>query len=118
RTTPQEVRDLQLSDDGELVHEISVPERLQRLDISLQGKLKDLAGKDVDLATSSSTFAVNGMDTAAVTTSAAMLRTARGYELELRGKNGELKPGKPVQVQLMHRDYQDQIRVTLATDGK
>ncbi|MCB9883931.1 MAG: hypothetical protein H6838_00485 [Planctomycetes bacterium] len=118
RRTPQEVRGLTLTDDGELVHEITVPERLQRLEISLQGKVKDLAGKDVELRTASSTFAVNGMDNSAGTTSAVLLRGGSGYEIELRGKDGEVKAGKPVQLQLLHRDFRDQIGVTLATDAR
>ncbi|MBL9077349.1 MAG: hypothetical protein JNL08_07595 [Planctomycetes bacterium] len=115
--TKQEVRDLQLIDGQELVHEFTVPERLKALQVQLSATVRDLAGKDVPLATTAVTFACNGIDRGATTTSVQLLRTPQGHVLEARGKNGEVKAGFPCRLQLAHRDYAEPIEVTLQTDA-
>jgi hypothetical protein len=115
--TPKEVRDLKFLDDRELVHEIAVPERLQSLQVTLRGKVRDLAGKDVELQTAPVSFAVNGMDPTPATSSTLLVRTSNGYALEVRGKNGEVKAGQTLQLRLQHRDYRDAIELPLQTDA-
>ena len=114
--TVQEVRDLQLVDGRELVHEFTVPERLASLSARFSGKVKDLNGTDVPLQTAPRTFAINGIDATALTGSALLLRTEAGYVLEARGKDGEPKVGLACQLQLHHRDYSDPLPVALQTD--
>ncbi|MBM4061598.1 MAG: hypothetical protein FJ265_10965, partial [Planctomycetes bacterium] len=116
-STTKEVRDLRLLDDREAVTEIAVPERLQSLQVTLRGKVKDLAGKDVDLAAPSVAFTLNGIDPTPATGSVMLVRTQGGYTLELRGKNGEVKPGQTTRVMLAHRDYRARIEVPMQTDA-
>ena len=119
-STTQEVRDPQLTSERELVHEITVPERLAGLQVSLRGKLKDLAGKDVLLASTPATFACNQIDLTAETGNTLLRRTPGGYVVELRGKNGEPLAGRTVQLQLRHRSFRDALDVPLQTgpDGR
>jgi hypothetical protein len=116
--TLQEVRDLQLVDGRELVHEITVPERLASLRVGLRGKLKDLAGQDVQLASDPDTFPVNGIDATAATSGVLLLRTTQGFALEVRGKDGEPKVGQTCQLALAHRDYRDAVEAALQTDAQ
>jgi len=115
--TPQEVRGLALADEREFVHEFRVPERLVRLQASLRGSVRDLAGEPVVLQTPTRTFEVNGIDATAQTGGAMLLPTPGGYVLELRGKNGEPKAGQPCQLALFHRDYREPVAATLQTDA-
>ena len=115
--TTQEVRDPQLVDERELVHEITVPERLQSLQVVLRGMVKDLAGKDVPLSGAVSTFTINGIDATAETGNPLLLRTSAGYAIELRGKNGEPQAGRVCQLHLQHRDYVEAIDTQLQSDA-
>jgi len=117
-STAQEVRGITLVDERELVHEISVPERLVSLQATLRGKVRDLAGKDVELRTATATFAVNGQDLTPETGSATLVRAAGGYAIELRGKDGEPQVGRTCHLQLLHRDYRDGIEVSLQSDAQ
>ncbi|MEO6593400.1 MAG: hypothetical protein ABIP94_01455 [Planctomycetota bacterium] len=114
---PQEVRDLALTDGRELVHEFTVPERLRSLQVTLRGKLKDLAGKDVELASDAVAFEVNGVDATPATGSAMLVQTADGYALEVRGKNGEPRGGQMLTLQFKHRDYRTEVTTPLQTDA-
>jgi len=116
--TVQDVRDLQLLDGRELVHEITVPERLASLRVTLRGKVKNLAGDDATLSGSTTTFAVNGIDATPMTSGVLLLQTRQGYVLEARGKDGEAKTGIPCRVDLEHRDYREPVTVTLQTDAQ
>ncbi|MFN7588113.1 MAG: hypothetical protein ACK5UQ_06345, partial [Planctomycetota bacterium] len=119
-STTQEVRDPKLVDERELVHEITVPERLARIAVWLRGTVQDLAGKDVAVATAAQSFACNGIDGTPMTGSPQLLRTTDGYVVELRGKNGEPLAGRQVNVQLSQRGYRDDVVVPLQTgaDGR
>ncbi|HEU4420373.1 MAG TPA: hypothetical protein VFT55_15665, partial [Planctomycetota bacterium] len=117
-STAQELRGMTLVDERELVHEISVPERLVSLQATLRGKVRDLAGKDVELRTATATFAVNGQDQTPETGSATLVRTTGGYAIELRGKDGEPQVGRTCHLQLLHRDYRDSIEVSLQSDAQ
>src|SRR5262249_46849041 len=96
--TTQEIRGLALVEERELVHEFSVPERLASLSVSLRGRVTDLAGKPVELASSPVKFPVNGIDATVETASPELLVTTAGYALEVRGKDGEPKAGRAVTI--------------------
>jgi hypothetical protein len=115
--TPKEVRDLKLTGDREVTYEITVPEHLQSLQVTLRGSVKDLNGKAVELSTQVMPFVVNGIDPTPATSSPMLVRTPEGYAVEVRGKNGEPKAGQTLQLHLRHQDYKDLIDVPLQTDA-
>lgn len=116
--TTLDVRDLKLSADQELVQTIRVPERLAKLRVVLQGKVSQL-GKSEPLVLQSAPveFEANGIDPTPLTGCPLLARTAQGYAIDVRGRNGEPKVGRPVALQLVHRDYVDAIDAVLQTDG-
>ena len=116
-STTQEIRDLQLTDERELVHEFQVPERLASLQFTLRGKVKDLRDEDVMLESASRPFQCNGIDATAATGSSVLLRTESGYAIEWRGKNGEPLAGRTCTVKVWHRDYRGEVAVALQTDA-
>ena len=112
------VRDLKLAADAELVAEIAVPERLVQLSVSLHGKVKNLSqGKEVELVSSPVSLPLNGIAATAATNCPLLSRNQDGWFLEVRGKNGEVRPEVAVHLSLRHRDYTDRIEVELKTDG-
>jgi hypothetical protein len=110
--------DLQgLADDREYVHTLPVPERLQTLSAQLVGSVRDLAGKDLPLASEAVQFELNGIDQRLATSSVLLVPTLEGFAVEMRGKNGEPKAGQTVNLQLSHRDVRQPIQATLQTDA-
>ena len=115
-STTQEVRNIELVDDRELVHEVHVPQRLASLRVTLGGTIEDLAGKDLSLASDGHTFAINGIDATVETGAALLARTTGGYVVELRGKNGEPQPNRVCHFRFHHRDFRHPVGVSLQTD--
>ena len=112
-----EVRNLELVDHRELVHEIGVPDRLQTLTVALRGKAKDLSGNEIQLSTGATSFSVNGIDTTTELAAALLVPLGADHAIELRGKNGEVAAGRPCTVALKHRDYKHPVEVALQTDS-
>ncbi|MDA0374003.1 MAG: hypothetical protein O2865_09455, partial [Planctomycetota bacterium] len=113
-----DLRGLTLDDVDAYVHEIDVPEGLTQVSAWLEGKVLELAsGKRVDVQSAPSEFSLNGIEATTATLGAVLTRTAEGQVLELRGKDGEPRADRAVQLTLRHRDYTDPIEVTLKTDA-
>lgn len=117
--TSQEVRNFELFGDRESVHEFQVPDALASLSVALRGKVRVLTrDEDVDLAAPAHTFTVNEIDATEATACPLLARTAAGYVLELRGKEGEPLADRAVQLVLQHRLFTDPVHVGLKTDAQ
>ena len=116
KSTTQEVRDLKLVNGREFVHRLSVPLRITRIEIALSGRVEAMSGKDEQLSGNIHRFPINQIDTTAETGIPMLVRTAAGYSVELRGKNGELQRGRVCRLQLHHRDYKQIVKTSLQTD--
>ncbi|MCX7009613.1 MAG: hypothetical protein NTY53_20610, partial [Kiritimatiellaeota bacterium] len=105
-----------LREDAETVQEISVPENLVNLTVTLKAKIQNVSlNKKQDLSDASG-FTLNGIDRSAAVQDLHASRTASGYIVELRGKNGEPRPGEPVFCVFKHRCFRDEVNVELKTD--
>ncbi|MFO1051292.1 MAG: hypothetical protein U1F36_03630 [Planctomycetota bacterium] len=114
-----DVRGLTFSADAETVHEIQVPERVAKLSVTLRGHVRSLSqAKDVDLASASRSFELNGIDVTAATSCPLLGRNADGYVIDLLGKDGEPKADRALHLGLKHELFRDQVQVTLKTDAK
>jgi hypothetical protein len=111
------VRDLRLVDQREFVHELQVPARLRKLEVKLQGTARRLDGTEVEVQSGTTEFSCNGIDRGTETASAMVLPTADGYVVEIRGKNGEPRPGAAVTLQLEHELLAEAIESNLQTDA-
>ena len=116
KSTTQEVRDLKFVNGRELVHRLSVPLRITRIEIALSGRVEAMNGKDEQLSGDIHRFPINQIDATAETGIPMLVRTAAGYSVELRGKNGELQRGRVCRLQLYHRDYKQIVKTSLQTD--
>lgn len=113
------VRDLKLTNDADLVHEISVPGRLRKLELALQGSVPSLSlGKPIELMSTTTTLECNGNDATPKTMSALLGRGPDGWFLEVRGKAGEPRSELPLTLGFARRGFGNAIvTVEVATDG-
>ncbi len=114
--TEKEIPNLNLREDAETVCDFVVPENTVSLTATLKARIQNVSqNKKQDLA-SGATFALNGIDRTLAVQDLHVSRTAAGYIVELRGKNGEPLPGEPLAVTLKHRCFREEVHVGLKTD--
>jgi hypothetical protein len=117
-TTSTAVRNFQLSDERESTHELMVPPRSTSITVSLRGKVAVLStGAHVELAASTAVFPINGIDATDEVEGVLLSRTAAGYVLEVRGKNGEPSVGRAVSLDLKHNEFRPTRASSLQTDA-
>ncbi len=116
--TSQEITDFKLFEDRESTHEFQVPARLASLQFTLTGRAKKLSegGQKIDLSVGDS-VALNGIDRTEKIELPHLAKFGDAYVIELRGKTGETKSSRPVQLAFKHRDFRDVYQVTLKTNA-
>jgi len=115
----QVVRDVALTAEGELVHEIQVPDRLASVTVTLSGHVANLSrGKDDELSAAPVTFRLSAIDRTTEIESALLGRSPDGYELDVLGRTGEPLANHTVILGLQHRGFQQSARVALRSDER
>ena len=80
-------------------------------------KVRNLShGGEQQVVTASHRVTLNEIERTDKTEDLHLVPTAGGFILELRGKMGEPKGGRPVQVTLRHREFRQPFIVSLKTD--
>ena len=116
--TEKEIPGLALREDAETVHDILVPDNAVSLSVTLKAKIQNVSlNKKQDLSDGAA-FALNGMDRTPAVQDPHVSRTAAGYVVDLRGKNGEPRPGEPLACVFKHRLFRDEAHVELKTDDQ
>lgn len=116
--TEKEIPGLALRDNAETVQEFTVPDNAVSLTVTLKGKIQNISRNRKDDLTSSATFTLNDIDRGTAVQDLHISRTAAGYIVELRGKNGEPRPGEPLSCWFKHRWFTDEVHVELKTDDQ
>ena len=117
-SSEKDLADFALFEDRESTYEFLVPEKLASLDISLHARVENITrSQKQDLAASAS-FSLNAIDQSQHTHDYHLSRTADGYFLELRGKNGEPRADLPLHLELKHRDFKDSIKADLRSNER
>ena len=113
----QEIADFALFEDRESTHEFSVPARLASISFTLTAQVKKLSagGQKIPLSVGES-FTLNEIDRTEKTEDLHLIKTSAGYSIELRGKTGETRASRPVNLSIKHRDFRHPLNVTLKTD--
>ncbi|MFW5869393.1 MAG: hypothetical protein ACOCVI_00675 [Planctomycetota bacterium] len=117
-STQLETRDPNLAVDSELVREFTVPARLAKLTFEIRGKVTLRTTDSEKTLRAADDMNINAIDRTYHTRDIHLLRTDKGYFLQLRGKTGEERPREPVRVQLKHQDFQDPVHASLHSDDK
>ena len=116
--TTQEVAPFPLFEDRESEHEIQVPPRLAKLRVELRAKLQPVSKtKKIELQASQE-CAVNGIDQSDKIEDLHLAKVGDSYLLSLLGRSGEPRPGRPVHLDLKHRDFTAPVHVTLQSDAE
>ncbi len=114
--TEKEVAGFAVQTERESVYEFAVPDNLAALTVTLLARVENVTVNAKQDLADSETFTVNGIDRTAAVQDLHVSRTAEGYVLELRGKNGEPRPGEPVAAWFKHRMFRDEVYANLQTD--
>jgi hypothetical protein len=117
-STEKEIPDIALREDAETTVEFLVPEQTVSLALTLKAKIRNVSlNKREDLAGTAS-FDLNGIDRTESVQDLHVTRTAAGYAVDLRGKNGEPRAGEPLFCTFKHRLFRDEVTAELKTDAQ
>ncbi len=116
--TQREIAGLTLREDAETVQEILVPEGAVSLTVTLKGRVQNISqGKKEELS-AAQTFELNGQERTSDVLALYVGRTAAGYYVDARGKNGEPVPGEPLNAFFKHRAFREEVHAVLKTDAQ
>jgi len=93
-----------------------VPADLLSLTITASGTVDSKTSDKPATINQSQRYSLNGALLTDVIGTALFSPTADGYRLELRGRNGEALPHRPISLGIRHRQYQVPIELRLRTD--
>ena len=116
--TEKEITGLALQENAETIQEFSVPENLVSVSVALKAKVQNISRNEKQDLASSAGFRLNEIDRGPAVQDLHVSRTVAGYLVELRGKNGELRPGEPLSCWFKHRWFRDEVEIELQTDAQ
>ncbi len=112
----QTVTDFDLDPTGETVHRFQVPPRVREVTVRLDATVPSVStGDDVQLS-AGETLRVNEVATTERLALPHLTCDGDDYILEVRGRNGEMRPGELVSIGLRHRDVKPPIMASLQSD--
>ncbi|GJM23143.1 MAG: hypothetical protein DHS20C15_30580 [Planctomycetota bacterium] len=113
-----DLRDPELHDDAEFVHELEVPKDLAHLTVQMRATIRSLsAGSDVELESGRSRFELNAIRPTQAVRTPLLGRNEQGYVFDLLGRTGEPLADVPVRFEFTHRDVSKAATVTLKTNA-
>jgi hypothetical protein len=113
----REVTGLKLDNHQETPITFKVPERLAEMTITLRGKVDSLShGKPVDVSSGRS-VAVNGLEMTDQIEQLLVRNEGGTYHAELRGKTGEPKVDRALQLEIKHRLFTRTVNCNLQTNN-
>jgi hypothetical protein len=118
-STTHEFKDLKLTAGGVLTHDISVPERLAQLTVTLTGKVDVLsAGGNKSDVSASHHWSLNGIEKTDATNDGHLSKFGNNYVFELLGRNGEPLADQQAVFTFKHREFARTQNIALRTDEK
>lgn len=115
-STAKDIDGFELYGDKESKIEFQVPENLQSLRFTLRAKVKNISRSKKEDLTARAQFNLNSVDRSLSVEDLHLSRKDKGYVLESLGKNGEAKPGQPMNFELKHRYFTEIVHASLQTD--
>jgi hypothetical protein len=115
--TTKTVPDFKLFEDRAATYAFKVPDNLTSIRFTLKARVKNLSRNEKVDVSAGRAFTLNGIDKTDKIEDLHLSHVGGTYVLELLGKTGEVKPGRPVYVDLKHRAFRRQVHVALQTDA-
>ncbi len=118
-STTREFKDLKLTAGGVLTQDLSVPERLAQLTVTLTGKVDVLSagGQKRDISASHN-WSLNGIEKTDATNDGHLSKFGGNYVFELLGRNGEPLADQQAVFTFRHREFARTQTIALRTDDK
>ncbi len=116
-SSTQEAAGFKLFEDREATHTFKVPERTARISFILRAKVKNLSQNKKQDLTAAQSFSLNAIDRTEKVEDLHLKHAGGAYYIDVLGKTGEPKAGRPVNFSIKHRDFKDTVPVTLQTDA-
>ncbi len=116
-TSTQTVGDLKLSDAADFAHEFSVPMRLASLSLQLSGRIKRVSDGAYETVSIRHFVECNGMLKTDQVGAPYLKQRPDGYEIQLRGRNGERLRSRRLTVSLTSKYVTEPVRFEMATDS-
>ena len=113
----KEIRDFKLQNASETAYEFKVPEKLAQITFTLRGKVENLSRQKKEDFTTSRSYSLNGINKTEKIEDMLVRHIDGQYIVELRGKTGESKADRPINLELRHRDFTRAVNLTLQTDA-
>lgn len=110
------VKDFELFQEKESSFEFKVPSRLQAIQVQVFADIKNLSQAKTQSLSATKVFYVNKIEKTTKVEDLYFSQTKSGFAIDLLGKNGELKSGRPVNLKIKHRDFKNVVTATLQTD--
>jgi hypothetical protein len=112
----KEFKNVQLNDDQDASFEFQVPDKLQRVQFSLRGTVKNLSSGSNDALSASNEVTLNAIDATAEFRSAFLRPRRNGYEIAVLGKSGEPVADRIYTVVFKHRFFSEEKTFARQTD--
>ena len=113
----EEQINLDLDDADAFTHEFNIPESGASLSLSLSASVQNLSQNRKDKLSASDSFHFNQSDATAMVRDLHLGKTANGYFIEARGKNGAPHPGIEIGMFFSHRDFKRDLVHSPTTDA-
>ncbi|MEM7387150.1 MAG: hypothetical protein AAF514_19600, partial [Verrucomicrobiota bacterium] len=114
--TTQEIRDFKLSESEEAIHRFNVPDRTRSINFILSGKITSLTTGEGQILSQSKTFEINEIEGTAQTGDFHLSQINGHYVIDHLGRTGEILANRPALVEIRHRDFTEDINLSLQTD--
>lgn len=93
-----------------------VPANARGLRLKFTGTVTPHDGEDPVRVTAEKSYCLNGILTSNGIAAGLFTKSTDGYRLEVRGRNGEPLPSRPVSLEFLHRDYEESLQLEVRTD--
>ena len=112
----QEVDEFKIWEDRESEYQFQVPPRLASIDFSIRAKVEVASrNTEVEVAQSDS-FQINSIDQTEKLEDLHLAKIDGEYFIDLLGKSGEVRPSRPIQIEIHHREFTQSVKTTLQTN--
>jgi len=113
-----EASDFKLDEAREAVYDFKVPDNLASIRFVLKARVRNISRNKTEDKRAQALFKFNEINTTLTVEDLYLSHSLEGYQLSLRGKNGEPLAHTPINVEIRHRYFRDPVNVTLQTGAR
>jgi len=112
----QKVPDFKIFEDRESTYAFRTPQRVTSIQFRLTAKVKNISQDKEEPLSTLQSLTLNGIDSTETVDDLHLLHADGRYAIEMRGRNGETLADRPANLSFKHRDFTQQVHVSLKTN--